>query len=128
MMPVSFVSIVSAKRQDSKLAARFNRIKGGYKMFARLIMVQLQADKIDEAIRVFEDGVMPAVQRQKGNHGGYFLTDRKTGQIAVIGFWDSEEDIIANEQSGFYQEQVAKVAPFFTAAPVMGVYEVSIQA
>jgi len=32
-----------------------------------------------------------------------------------ISIWDSEEDAIANEQSGYYKEQVGKFAEFMAA-------------
>ena len=40
----------------------------------------------------------------------------------------SEEDARANEQSGYYQEQVGRFKDFFTAPPVQEGYEVVVQA
>ncbi len=97
-------------------------------MFARLTIVQVKSDKIDETIKIFEENVIPAAKSQKGFRGGYLLTDPKTGKGISITLWDSEEDAIANEQSGYYQEQVAKFKDFFTAPPVREGYEVSLQA
>jgi heme-degrading monooxygenase HmoA len=96
-------------------------------MFARLTIVQVKIDRFDETIRLFEESVVPAAKSQKGYRGGYLLTDRKTGKGISIVFWDSEEDAIANEQSGYYQQQVDKFKEFFTAPPVREGYEVSIQ-
>jgi len=96
-------------------------------MFARLTTVQVRIDKIDETIKVFEEGIVPAAKSQKGFCGAYLLTDRKTGKGIAISLWDSEADALANEQGGYYQEQVSKVAPFFTTAPVREGYEVSVQ-
>jgi len=96
-------------------------------MFARLTIVQLQIDKIDETIKIFGGSIVPAATSQKGSRGAYMLTDRKTGKCIALSLWDSEEDAIANEQSGYYQEQVSKVASFFTTAPVREGYEVSVQ-
>jgi hypothetical protein len=44
-----------------------------------------------------------------------------------VTIWDSLENLKANESSGFYQAQVAKFAPLFTAAPTMDLYEVTAQ-
>jgi len=44
-----------------------------------------------------------------------------------ISIWDSEEDAIANEQTGYYKEQVGKFAEFMTAPPVQEGYEVAVQ-
>ena len=97
-------------------------------MFARLTIVAINIDKLDKTIKIFEEGVIPAAKTQKGYRGAYLLTDRKTGKGISISLWNSEEDAIANEQSGYYQAQVAKFKDFFTAPPVREGYEVSIQA
>jgi len=97
-------------------------------MFARLTIVQVKSDKLDETIKIFEESVIPAAKSKKGFRGGYLLTDRKTSKGVSITLWDSEEDAIANEQSGYYQEQLSKFKDFFTAPPVREGYEVSLQA
>jgi heme-degrading monooxygenase HmoA len=96
-------------------------------MFARFTIVQVDADKIDAVIKLYEDSVVPGGKEQKGFCGIYLFTDRKTGKGYSISLWDSEEDAIANEQSGYYKEQVSKFAEYFTAPPVQEGYEVSVQ-
>ena len=97
-------------------------------MFARLTIVQVKIDKLDEAIKIYEDSVVPTAKSQKGFQGAYLLTDRNTGKGISCTLWDSEEDAVANEQSGYYQEQVGKFKDFFTAPPVQEGYEVAVQA
>ena len=99
-------------------------------MFARLTIVQSKIDKQDEAIKIYEESVIPAAKSQKGFRGGYLLTDRKTGKAVSITLWDNEEDAIANEQSGYYQEQLSKFkdVDVLAAPPVREGYEVSLQA
>jgi len=97
-------------------------------MFARLTMVQVKVETIDEVIKIFDDNVVPAAKLQKGYSGAYLLTDRKTGKCCVLSLWDSEEDAVANEQSGYYKEQVGKIAEYMAAPPVREGYEVSLQA
>lgn len=96
-------------------------------MFARLTIVQGKPDKIDEMIQIYEESVVPAAKSQKGYQGAYMLVDRSTGKGVSISLWDSEEDARANEQSGYYQEQVGKFKDFFTAPPVQEGYEVAVQ-
>ena len=55
------------------------------------------------------------------------LTDGKTGKGISISLWETEEDAIANEQSGYYQEPIAKFKDFFTAPPVQEGYEVVVE-
>ena len=97
-------------------------------MFARLTIVQVNSDKLDECVKIFDESVIPAAKSQRGFCGGYLLTDRKTGKGISFTLWDSEEDAIANENSGYYQEQLSKFKDLFTAPPVREGYEVSLQA
>ena len=96
-------------------------------MFARLTIAQMKPGSLDETIEIFDKSITPAMKEQKGLRGAYLLTDSKTNKGISISLWDSEEDAIANEQSGYYQEQIAKFAPIFAAPPVMEHYEVSVQ-
>lgn len=96
-------------------------------MFARLTIVQVQAGKIDEATSIFRDSIVPAAKAQKGYRGSYLFTDRTTGKGTSVTLWDSMEDLRASETSGYYQEQLAKLASLFAASPVTEVYEVASQ-
>ncbi len=97
-------------------------------MYARVVTVHIQPERLDEVISVFRDSISPASKQQPGNRGGYFLTDRKTGKAVSIGLWETEADMLAGETGSTYlQEQVAKVASAFTAAPLTEHYEVSVE-
>ena len=96
-------------------------------MFSRVTIVQTKEDKVDEAIKIYKDNVVPAAKSQKGYKGAYLLTDRETGKGISITIWDTEEDAVANEQSGYYQEQLGKFKDIFKAPPVREGYEVSVQ-
>ena len=97
-------------------------------MFARLTIVQVKIGKMDETIKIYEDSVVSAAKSQKGFQRAYLLTDRNTGKGISCTLWDSEEDAVANEQSGYYQEQIGKFKDVFTAPPVQEGYEVAVQA
>lgn len=71
---------------------------------------------------------MPAAKQQKGFRKKYMLTDKESGKDYFISLWDSKEDAIANEQSGYYQEQLGKVKDFFAAPPSQEGYEVVAEA
>jgi heme-degrading monooxygenase HmoA len=96
-------------------------------MFARLIIVQIDIDKLEEVRRIVEESTIPAVKLQKGFRGGYLLADHKTGKGISMTLWDSEEDATADEQSGHYQKRAEKVKHLFTSQPVREGYEVVVQ-
>jgi heme-degrading monooxygenase HmoA len=101
--------------------------KEGKPAFARLTITQSKVESVDEMVKIYRDSVVPAAKSQKGYLGILLLTNRETGKGISIAIWESEEDAIANEKSGYYQEQVAKFKAYFTAPPVREGYEVSIK-
>ena len=95
--------------------------------FARLTITQSKIESFDEMVKLFSDSVVPAAKSQEGYIGILLLTDRTTGKAISIALWESGEDAVANEESGYYQEQVAKFKDYFTAPPVREGYEVSVK-
>ena len=95
--------------------------------FARVTITQSNVEKFDEMIKLYSESVVPAAKAQKGYLGILLLTNRETGKAISIAMWESEEDAIANEKSGYYQKQVDKFKDFFTAPPVREGYEVSVK-
>jgi len=95
--------------------------------FARLTITQSKIESFDEMVKLYGESVVPAAKSQNGYLGILLLTDRTTGKAISIALWESEEDAIANEKSGYYQEQVGKFKDYFTAPPVREGYEVSVK-
>ena len=96
-------------------------------MIGRVTTCQTTLDKLDEVIKSFKEGDIPAAKLQQGFRGCYLLTDHKTGKFISISFWDSEKDIIADEQSGQYQRRVDLRKHLYTTPPIRALYEVSAQ-
>ncbi len=96
-------------------------------MFARLLVIQLKVEQIDEASMLFEESVIPLAKDKKGYKGAYFLTDRETGKCIIMTQWETEEDMLATEKSRFFQEQLVKFMGFFKSDPVREAYEVVIE-
>ncbi len=97
-------------------------------MFARVTIGQFPPAKMDEATGIYRDSVVPAAKQQKGFNGLYVLGDRKTGKGLTIALWETEADMLAGENSGYYQQQVAKFKDLFSAPPVREAYEVTVRA
>lgn len=98
-------------------------------MFARLTEFQIKIDKIDDGTKFYKESIVPAAKSQKGYCGIYLLIDPKTGKSVAITLWSSEEDAIANEKSGYYQEQLVKFLGFLKEPSyIREGYEVSVQA
>jgi len=95
-------------------------------MHVRAVTVQFQSGKTQEAIDIFRDSVVPAQKAQKGYQGSYLMTDASSGQALALSLWESEADMLEGESTGYYQEQIAKLASLFTGAPDLNHYEVSV--
>ena len=48
------------------------------------------------------------------------------GKATSITLWETEADLKAGESSGYYQQQVGKLAPFVAAPPVREIYEATM--
>jgi hypothetical protein len=96
-------------------------------MYVRLLKMQTETKRIDEASMLFEESVIPLCKDKKGYKGANFLADRKTGKCIFITQWETEKDMLATEQSRFFQEQLVKFIDFFTENPIREAYEVVIE-
>lgn len=94
-------------------------------MFARVMRIQIQKNKLGQAVVTFRDSVLPVARRQPGFRGATLLTDRATGGAISITLWETEEQLLEGERTGYLQDQLAKFAPIFAAAPERHVFEVA---
>lgn len=95
--------------------------------YARVLTGTAQLSKMDEGMQIVRDSILPAARQQSGFKGGFWLLDRSTGKVMAVTLWTTEADLLASEASGYYQEQIAKVAPVLVTQVVREVYEVAAQ-
>ncbi|NIM91107.1 MAG: hypothetical protein GTO17_09185 [Candidatus Aminicenantes bacterium] len=96
-------------------------------MVARSLRIKMDIDRIDEASKLFEESVIPLCRDKKGFQGAYYLADREAGSCLIMTLWESKEDMIATEESRFFQEQLVKFMVFFKEPPVREAYEVIVK-
>ncbi len=97
-------------------------------MHAQVVRIQIQPGGMNRGVAIFRDSVLPAARQQKGFKNAYLLIDRKADKAIGFSLWESEADVLALAESGFYQEQVAKFGAVFAGPPEREVYEVTLQA
>ena len=96
-------------------------------MYASATQIQLLPDKIDEAVRIFENDVLPAVKSFPGLQHFYLLTDAQTGKGYTISVFETEEAASAFYSSGVFQQQIGKIRDFFAGPPPMReIFEVRV--
>ena len=96
-------------------------------MFSRMVTLQVQPGKTEEAVRIYRDDVILAARKQKGFKGAQLLTDSTTGKAYSITQWETEADMKAGEASGYYQEQINKFGQLLKSTPTREGLKVSIQ-
>jgi hypothetical protein len=94
-------------------------------MVARVTHVKLSPEDVEEAVRLFDESVVPAAGQEEGFMGALLLT-RDDGRALVVDLCDTLEHMRANERNGFYQTQVAKFAGKLVERPSREFYDVSV--
>jgi heme-degrading monooxygenase HmoA len=93
-------------------------------MYARCITAHVHPDRVDEAIAIYQDSIIPAAREQSGFVSAMLLTDRSMGRATSVTIWQSDEARTAADASGFLRQQIGKLAPMFLAAPTRELLEV----
>src|SRR5260370_34014386 len=79
-----------------------------------------------EQTEMIGESIFTAARKQKGFRGVSFCLDPK-GEAVFLSLWESKETLLANEASGYYQEQVAKLKDVLTKPPTRHIGEVKAQ-
>jgi heme-degrading monooxygenase HmoA len=91
--------------------------RGGEIVYARVVRGEIPTDRLDEAIRLWQESVGPSAKRQSGFRGARLMVDRNAGKVLSIGLWESEPKVW--ESVGWNQEQIAKFAALFSGPPTV---------
>ncbi len=80
-----------------------------------------------DAIEMFEQSVISALHEQAGYEGCYVLLSEE-GKVLVLTFWESNEAARATRLSGFYGEQIERLADLvvFRQDPGREAYDVVV--
>jgi len=96
-------------------------------MFARLTTAKFKPGALNELMKICSESIFPVAESQKGYIKAYLLTNTKENKGLTITVWDSEEEAVAGEQSGYYQEQIGKIKHLLASIPVREGYEVALK-
>ena len=69
-------------------------------MHVRVSRLRTPPDRLDEAIRTFEQEVAPAAAKVDGNLGAILHVNRETGEGIGVTLWESKEKLDASESIG----------------------------
>lgn len=74
-------------------------------MYARTIKAALVPGRADDAIRTYEEKVLPLLQQQRGYVRSTMLIDRQKNEAMTITIWDSKEEATATGEGTAYLNQ-----------------------
>ncbi len=96
-------------------------------MHARTVSILFEPHNLDELVSLYENAIVPTARELKGFKGATLLIDVQRRRGMSITLWETESDMLAGEASGYYQAQVAKIAPLLNGHPVESHYSIAFQ-
>lgn len=96
-------------------------------MYARAVSIQFQPGKVDEAVRIVQNSIVPVIKGQKGFKGQLLFTQKETGKALSINLWETEADLTTFETSPLYKELLGKLGSILAGPPAGERYEVSVR-
>ena len=94
-------------------------------MYARITTLEGSPDKVDDATRHVREQTLPQLRQMDGFEGFVALTDRQSGKVLGVAFWESEEALRATEEAVASVRSGAAEAVGGTVAGVES-YEVAV--
>lgn len=96
-------------------------------MYARTTQLEIDTVRmpVDDAVKMFEDAVLPDLRMQPGFAGLYVLTTPE-GKALLVSFWDSAENADASADRGWYPDVLARYTTLFRSAPGRERYAVRV--
>jgi heme-degrading monooxygenase HmoA len=70
-------------------------------MFARVVSMQVKPNASGDFARVFENEMVPVLQRQRGFSGEVLLMEPGGPEAVVVSFWDSRQDAEVFAREGY---------------------------
>jgi hypothetical protein len=96
-------------------------------MYARVTTTQFSPYRLEEAISIIREHTVPAAQQQNGFKGYLLLVDRSTGKGITITLWEEDADRqISGPKSDYYRQEIGRVVPLLTDAPLVEDLEIVI--
>ena len=95
-------------------------------MHARQTTIQMDPERIDEAVSQVEEEDLPTFKSLDGYRGFTLFVDRKTGKVIGTSYWDSKEQMDASEEAVKDSRERAAATGKASAPPDVERYEVAL--
>ena len=91
-------------------------------MHVRLVTVQVQPGKIDQAISLYES-IESEWKQKKGFLSAHLIVDRNTGKGVSATIWETLADLRETETTGWYQDVISRFGSMLAGPPTSEIYE-----
>lgn len=95
-------------------------------MHARLTTIQMDPDRVDQAISQLEEEDLPTFEKIDGYRGFTAFVDRPSGRVLGVSYWDSKEQMQASEDEVRDARQRAAETGGSTSEPAIERFEVAL--
>ncbi len=95
-------------------------------MHARFSTIEMDPERVDEAIAQLEERDLPSFQEIDGYRGFTAFVDRPSGKVVGISYWDSKEKMDASEDRVKEARQRAAETGGSASAPQVEHFEVAL--
>ena len=100
---------------DRDLVRVASQFQKGYKvMYCSITSIQVRPDKVDEFVRTYAEIAPGATQESNDLKSVQLLTERSTGKVLIIGWWETEAAARAWETNAWAQGSLGKLQPLLT--------------
>ena len=95
-------------------------------MYSHIISLRIRPGKMDQALHIFRSSILPALKNQRGNASVLVFSCREKNELVNCTLWDTYEDMLELERSGFLDRQMAKLSTVLTKPAEGDKYELEI--
>jgi hypothetical protein len=92
-------------------------------MHARVLTVRVQPERIDDALRLWEEQVLPQLRQTAGFRDVALYADRQDGFVLATIHYATEADALASYES--FATRIAPIAHLFLDQPRHQLYELT---
>lgn len=93
-------------------------------MYARITTAQARPGGVDEALRIWDEQVMPQLTRQRGYKGYQTCANRDGNKMLTLTYWETREDAERTLNSDWMRQILGLFANVFAAPPTQEHYAV----
>ena len=96
-------------------------------MFARRISATVKSGALEELVGFVEEVGTTEVEQQPGFIGGLLMSNSQSNEVATLTFWDTEDEMMATEDTDEFTQRIAKVAHLLTSPRQIEHFDVRIR-